>query len=465
MAQPPVPPPNDPFAALDANDGSATIIRPNPAAWAQPRPGGAMGAPAAAMPEPSGPEAALPSIALNPLLAMANKLLMAVPQIRATRQMPDPAVLRNSLAQAIRDFAGAAGAAGMAAQQVMAARYVLCTVLDEAASDTPWGGGGVWSQHSLLALFHNEAFGGEKVFQLMAKLAGQPETHRELLELIYATLCLGFEGRYRAIENGKAQVDAVRDKLARILRESRGPYPAALAQHWQTNAVTEQRSTGWLALLVAALVAGLLLALIYVGLAYSLGSRSDPVFGAVQGLRLTPPVAQVAKPAPTPRLAQFLRPDIQANILSVRDEIDRSVVVIRGDGLFEPGSATLIGGREDVMRRIAAALAQLGGAVLVTGHSDNQPIRTARFPSNWHLSEERARTVSELLASQGVAAKRLRAEGRADAEPVAPNDSPASRALNRRVEITLFVDRPAELGGGAAAPNTPTTPAAAGSRP
>jgi type VI secretion system protein ImpK len=103
--------------------------------------------------------------------------------------------------------------------------------------------------------------------------------------------------------------------------------------------------------------------------------------------------------------------------------------------------------------------------VLVTGHSDNQPIRTARFPSNWHLSEERARTVSELLASQGVAAKRLRAEGRADAEPVAPNDSPASRALNRRVEITLFVDRPAELGGGAAAPNAPATSATAGSRP
>ena len=67
----------------------------------------------------------------------------------------------------------------------MAARYVLCTMLDEAAADTPWGGAGVWGRHSLLAEFHNEAFGGEKVFQLMARLAEKPDANRDLLELIY----------------------------------------------------------------------------------------------------------------------------------------------------------------------------------------------------------------------------------------------------------------------------------------
>jgi type VI secretion system protein ImpK len=93
------------------------------------------------------------------------------------------------------------------------------------------------------------------------------------------------------------------------------------------------------------------------------------------------------------------------------------------------------------MKRIAEALAQVQGSVLVTGHTDNVRICTAQFPSNWHLSEERAKTVRDILVGYGVAADRVKAEGRADGEPVAANDSPANRALNRRVEITLFISR------------------------
>jgi len=97
------------------------------------------------------------------------------------------------------------------------------------------------------------------------------------------------------------------------------------------------------------------------------------------------------------------------------------------------------------MGRIADALAQVVGNVLVTGHTDNQPIaRSARFPSNWHLSDERARNIRDLLVAHKVAPDRIRAEGRADAEPVVPNDSASNRALNRRVEVTLFVGRPYE---------------------
>jgi type VI secretion system protein ImpK len=103
------------------------------------------------------------------------------------------------------------------------------------------------------------------------------------------------------------------------------------------------------------------------------------------------------------------------------------------------------------MTRIADALAQVSGSVLVTGHTDNQPIaRSARFPSNWHLSEERARSVRALLVARKVAPERIRAEGRADAEPLVANDTPANRALNRRVEITLVVGRDG---------STPTLPA------
>jgi type VI secretion system protein ImpK len=425
---------NDPFADLD---DQRTFIKPNP--------GGRTTITRPVEPPTSSPEAVSPDLAapdegLNPLVALANRMLLVVPQLRATRHVDDPAALRNALAQGIRDFAARATQQGIAAERVMAARYVLCTMIDEAANDTPWGGSGVWSRHSLLAMFHNETEGGEKVFQLMARLAEKPDVNLDLLELIFCALTLGFEGRYRVVPNGRAQLEAVRDKLAQIIRQQRGDHAPALAQHWQAHPAARRGMASWLPLIACAAAATLLLMAVYLSLAFSLGSRSDPVYGQIQSLRLTPPVVAQPQPAPKPRLAQFLQSDIKAGLVAVRDEIDRSVVTIRGDGAFATGSASLLPEREALMGRIADALAQVSGNVLVTGHTDNQPIaRSARFPSNWHLSEERARTVRDLLVSHKVAADRIRAEGRADAEPVVPNDSVGNRAMNRRVEVTLFV--------------------------
>jgi type VI secretion system protein ImpK len=428
---------NDPFA--DRDDQTRTFLKPDPRGRASARSGETTNVDAAA------PDAAIADVGLNPLVALANPLLLLVPQLRATRQVADPGALRTSLAQGIRDFAARAAARGVAPERVMAARYVLCTMIDEAAADTPWGGSGVWARHSLLAMFHNETEGGEKVFQLMARLAEKPGENRDLLELVYAAITLGFEGRYRVVANGRAQLDAVRDRLAQIIGKERGDHPHALAEHWQGHPVRRSTPMGWLPLAATACVAALLMGGSYLVLRSSLASRSDPVFGAIQGLRLTPPVTPTLQPAPKPRLAQYLQPDIKANLVRVSDEIDRSVVTIRGDGLFAPGSATLVPEREALMVRIAEALALVPGNVLVTGHTDNQPIaRSARFPSNWHLSEERARNVRDLLVAHKVAPDRIRAEGRADAEPVVQNDTAANRALNRRVEVTLFVARSAD---------------------
>ena len=437
---------NDPFAGFD---DQSTFIKP--------RPGGAAAslrsAPAATAPQDMAEEAAGAAAGLNPLLALANPLLLLVPQLRATRAVADPAALRNALAQGVRDFAAQASAAGIAPERVMATRYVLCTMIDEAAADTPWGGSGVWARHSLLSMFHNETWGGEKVFLLMARLAEKPDVNRDLLELIYAVLSLGFEGRYRVLDNGRAQLEAVRDRLAQILKTQRGDHAPTLAQHWQVDATQLHKHLGWLPLAATAAVTALLLVGVYLVLSLSLAERSDPVFGQIQALRLAPPVVAPPPPPAKPRLAQLLQPDIKSGQVVVRDEVDRSVITLRGDGLFPPASATLAPEREALMLRIAAALAQTPGAVLVTGHSDSTPIRTPRFPSNWHLSDERAQAVRALLVAHQVAPERVRAEGRADAEPLQPNDSAANRAQNRRVEISLMVNArnpdPAPAGGAA----------------
>ena len=423
---------NDPFAQFDE---PRTFIKPNPGGRASPPP--AADARADVAPD----DTPLPDQGLNPLVALANRLLMAVPPLRATRRVDDPVALRNALAQGVRDFSTAATAAGIPGDRVMAARYVLCTMLDEAAAETPWGGSGEWARHSLLAMFHNETWGGEKVFQLMARLAEKPDVHRDLLELVYCALALGFEGRYRVVENGRAQLEAVRDRLAQILKVQRGDPAPALARHWQVEPVKARRALGWLPLAATAAVVALVLTGTYLVLSLSLAERSDPVYGQIQALRLPPPVVVPPPPPARPRLAQFLEPDIKAGLVTVSDEVDRSVVTLHGDGLFAPGSATLVPEREALMARIADALSQLPGQVLVTGHTDRTPVRTVQFPSNWHLSEARARSVGDLLVAHRVAPERVRAEGRADSEAVAPNDTPPHRAQNRRVEVTLFVGR------------------------
>lgn len=424
---------DDPFGPIEPRPSFA---RPDPGAWRARPPGS--GAPPTTLGADTAPTT---DFGLNELLALANPLLLMAPQLRQTRQA-DLAEVRAALAAGVREFEAKAQEKGLPTERVNAARYVLCTMLDEAAADTPWGGSGIWGRHSLLAEFYKEGAGGEKVFQLMARLADKPDVNLDLLELIYAAVTLGFEGRYRLIDNGSVQLEAVRSKLAQLIRRQRGPFDPALAPHWSAHAQPPVTGLSWLPLALAAALAVFVLGGIYTLFALSLSGRADEVYARIQGLRLPSPAVAVAQPAGQPRIATFLRPDIRAGLVAVRDDVDRSVITLQGDGLFAPASAVLDADREALLRRIAEALARVGGDVLVTGHTDNTPMRTSRFPSNWHLSEERARAVRDLIVAGGVPAERVRAEGRADGEPLVSNDTAAHRALNRRVEITLLAARP-----------------------
>lgn len=433
----------NPFAAFE---GERTLIKPS--AGRAPRAGDA---PAAAAPPtaaglpplPDG-SALPPHASLNPLVQCAAPLLAAAPRLRATLRHPDPAALRAQLAESVRRFEAGARAQGLPNEQVVAARYVLCTLLDEAASSTPWGGSGAWAAHSLLVQFHNEGWGGEKVFQLLTRLAENPAQHRHLLELVYVTLSLGFEGRYKVLNDGRAQLDDLRGRLATMLRNLAGPADRTLSLQWAGIAQPPQRLRDGVPLWVVAAGTVLLLAGVFAALRLSLNVQTDATFGALQALdaktAAAPPAPPPAAPAP-PRLAQLLQADIAAKLVQVDDQADRSTVTVLGDTLFDPGSADVAGRAVPLFSRIAAALNQVPGQVLISGHSDNQPIRSLRFPSNWHLSQERAGSVLRLLAAN-VQPARLRAEGRADTEPVADNATAEGRARNRRVEIQLTAAAP-----------------------
>ena len=137
-----------------------------------------------------------------------------------------------------------------------------------------------------------------------------------------------------------------------------------------------------------------------------------------------------------------MQAELARGALQVRDEALRSVVTLPADALFVPGSARIEARQQELLARVAQALKTTPGQVAVIGHTDNAPVSSPQFPSQWHLSHERARAVMAALVQGGIGAERLRAEGRADAEPVAANDSPAARARNRRVEVELRLPRP-----------------------
>jgi type VI secretion system protein ImpK len=214
-----------------------------------------------------------------------------------------------------------------------------------------------------------------------------------------------------------------------------------------------QRTRTWLPVWAVGAVAAALLVLAFTFLSFSLAGRSDGAFAAVNAVRLPKTERAVALAASqTPRLQRFLEAEIRDGLLTVRDEADRSVVVLRGDGLFASGSDRVLDRYASVLARVAEALNSVDGNVLVNGFSDDQPIRSVRFPSNWQLSQARAEAVKKMISARVAKPERLRAEGRGEADPLAPNDSVANRARNRRVEVTLLV---APLGGASSAADAP----------
>lgn len=116
---------------------------------------------------------------------------------------------------------------------------------------------------------------------------------------------------------------------------------------------------------------------------------------------------------------------------------------ISSEILFASGEADLTPDGQAVVSQLLPVLQQAGThKIIVEGHTDNLPIQTVRFPSNWELAAGRAGSVVRHLHSRGIAAARMKAIGYADTSPLADNDTPAGRAANRRVEIILEAPAP-----------------------
>ena len=137
-------------------------------------------------------------------------------------------------------------------------------------------------------------------------------------------------------------------------------------------------------------------------------------------------------------LINKLDEEVRDGLLEIEVEDDSLMIRINEQGSFPSGAARLSKSFLPVLDKINDVLNNSTGRVVVSGHTDDRPIHTRRYPSNWVLSADRAASVVHYLTHHGFAdPTRLEIRAFADTRPLAPNDTPANRARNRRIEISV----------------------------
>ena len=469
---------NDPFAEPD--DADRTIIRPNPggrrdmapkpaaapspnfdssparpapAAYPQGGGGGAaqpMGIPQSKVPESSVTE---PSVeqgmtGMNRINAAAATLFSLVSRIRNRAQHMDPEKLRRSVVAEVREFENRALQHGVDAQDVKIARYAICATLDDVVLNTPWGSESIWAQQSMVGTFHKETVGGDRFFDLLARLEKEAANNIDLLEFLYMCLSLGFEGRLRVEQHGTDRHLQIRAGLARIIRAQRGLMEKDLSPHWKGEDKPHKVLSIWKPLWITTATVALMMMAVFLTLSWVLNRSTDRVLGQLSVLD-SGTVAELMRRAPPPpppppppvaqmnRVIGFLETEIETGIVEVFQDQQTITVRLAGSGMFGSGSDALEPDFHEPLSKVADALNDTAGPIIVVGHSDNVPIRSSRFPSNQSLSLARAEAVMRKLADLIAEGDRLTAEGVADKDPIADNATREGRAKNRRIEIVL----------------------------
>ena len=414
---------------------------------------------------------------LNALIAIANPILGAVPQIRRALKHPDPAALRASLRDQIESLQTSAMSADIPDASVVSAVYALCALLDESAAATPWGG--AWIDNGLLKEMCGESGGGEGFFTRLDSISAAQsvpsEDNADLLEFYAVCLALGFEGRYRNSASGRQALSQIRSGLYEIIARRR-PRPQELSVRWR-SATAEAAAAP--ALQMAAKVSAQLSAqqaagahpedtlppvkpsflsrvprrAVYSVLAGVIGATIVFYLLAMRLLEDESKSTFAARPRPKAKVAQTAPPAapkvapaavstgaalakaLEGEPVMVTQDGAGIALALRDERQFAPGSTRPAPQLRPLLQKIAAALDQRPGAIVVTGHADAAP--TQRYASNQELSAARAQEVVRIMAPKLGDPKRLIAEGKGESEPVAPNDTDANRAKNRRVTIAL----------------------------
>jgi type VI secretion system protein ImpK len=385
----------------------------------------------------------------NPIMRAAGPLLQLLGRLRVALLRASFAGLMDQVAEAIKFFEKDIRVAGISEQQATNAKYILCATADDIVQHIPTEERHVWTQYSMLSRFFGERTGGVRFFDLLNNAKLDPILNYPLLELHHACLALGFQGVYRTQGGGGATtLQQIQRDLYETLRRVHPKVAKDLSPRWRGQdlglGVIRTRVPVWA---VGAFAAALLFGA-FVTLRLLLGGSADAAVQATATLHpedqialkrrvYVPPPPPPPPPPPTSQIAR-LREELQNGECNVVDQTANQIVIRLCDQVtFDPGQATIKDQFKPLAAKLAAILDKEPGRIRIVGHTDNTPMKTARFPSNWHLSVERAKAVAALIKQNLTDPSRIDVDGKGSDTPIAANTTPEGRAKNRRVEVMI----------------------------
>jgi type VI secretion system protein ImpK len=393
----------------------------------------------------------------NTLVNAFAPLLEFAPELESALPPENPEALRTRLLDELIRARDSAMTAGSSLERADQAAWVVAALLDDLALNTPWGGASAWPRQPLVVMLRGDVDAGTQFFTRLDELERHPNRDRELLELQYHCLALGFRGKYRVPgRSGDRSINAVRVAAARFLRDADAE-GAPLSPNWKGVIASDEPQRFIVPIWVMALGAAVIATAVHVGLSMGLSSQAVELSALVRALPppsradITRAAPKLDAPPPEAVTVDFaLLPEFKAGApaelkaaLSGTESVSLAKLVIQSSNpeLFQSSRATLTEGYEpliDSIAKVILANQELIGNITVVGHTDSVRLQKSNpLSTNQRLSEARAETIAKLLVQSGVPQERVRSEGRAETDPVADDSTREGRALNRRVEVLV----------------------------
>ncbi|MDH4552141.1 type IVB secretion system protein IcmH/DotU [Pseudomonas sp. BN607] len=220
----------------------------------------------------------------NLMLDAAAPLFGLVMRLRTLDALPNIKEVHRKVRNQIENIQEEMRQHGYDSAHAMAYSYALCLYIDEAVMDRPWGKNSCWSQEPLLSIFHDETWGGEKLFTVLSRLTQEPARYQDVLEFMYFALCLGLKGKYAIAPKGEETLKALTHQLHGIIRELRGPAPEYVCDPYANVAPRNFRMTRiwpWWSPLV---ISGVAMAMAYGLYSYRLHLITTQVLGSLSSM-------------------------------------------------------------------------------------------------------------------------------------------------------------------------------------
>jgi type VI secretion system protein ImpK len=388
------------------------------------------------------------SLEPNPLVSSSFSILSLLSKLRYLPFNDDILEFKERMIGQVTEFETQALKKGAFPTHVETAKYLLCTFADETVLNTPWGSQGGWGLDSLSNHFFKEMMGGERFFEILNQLKQQPNQNLDILEFAFFCLSLGFEGKYRHAPHGSFALDKERQELYLLIQKMKGDSKPDLSIHWKGVDDLSNPVIRIFPLWVFAVVACVLLMMVYMGFFWEIGKKSNQTYSNL--INLAKNVEQPKIFHPNTSFSNIPNPIVQVSATDkwktiLKEEINQNKVtvldgpIIRISDSFESGSSQIKKDYESILAKIARELENGSTRIKVVGHTDSQQIKfAARFKSNWHLSVARAENVAYIIGDYASFGERISFEGMADQDPIEPNDTQNNRARNRRIEIHIL---------------------------